>query len=153
MKGNNGEGNNIGRDLWETPKDLFKELSKQYIFYFDCCANETNTKCVLFSDDFEKEKEKINGVCWMNPPFSKSKIMFEHFFKVAESGVAIYRSDNLETSIWQDIILKSATWVYFLKGRINYEGFSGKSSRFPSALIGFNLEVPKNLNGVVLKIK
>jgi len=151
MKGNNGSGNVEERDVWETPKSLFNKLTKQYIFYFDCCANEKNTKCVLFSSDFEKQKEKIsNSLCWMNPPFSKSYEMFEHFFKIVESGIAIYRCDNMETKIWQEIILKKASWIFIPKGRINYESLQGSGSRFPSALIGFGVEPPKEIEGTIL---
>ena len=86
----------------------------------------------------------------MNPPFSKAKEMFKHFFEVVNHGVAIYRCDNLETSLWQDIILKYATWIFIPKGRISYEGKIGKGFRFPSALIGFNVEPPKDIEGYTL---
>ena len=89
----------------------------------------------------------------MNPPFSKAFKMFEHFFKVVNKGVCIYRCDNMETKVWQDIILPNASWIFIPNKRIKYEGHEGKGSRFPSALIGFNVEPPKNINGVVLWLK
>ena len=145
---NNGEGNIPERDLWETPKELFDTLNNQYDFSFDCCASDSNFKVMTYTNEFlDINKNIISGVAWMNPPFSKAKIMFEHFFNVVDHGVAIYRSDNLETAIWQDIILKNATWIFFSKGRINYEGMNGTGSRFPSALIGYNVDVPKDLEG------
>ena len=84
---------------------------------------------------------------------AKAFEMFEHFFKVVKKGVAIYRCDNMETKVWQDVILKNATWIFIPKGRICYEGMKGKGSRFPSALIGYNVDTPKGLNGVVLETK
>jgi hypothetical protein len=155
MKGNNGSGNIEKRDDWQTPQWLFDKLNEQYIFYFDCCASSENKKCMDWHDDFLKVGDEEagfieNDMCWMNPPFSKAKQMFQHFFDVVPHGVAIYRCDNLETSIWQDIILKYATWVFIPKGRISYEGKVGKGSRFPSALIGFNVEAPKGLDGFTL---
>ena len=72
------------------------------------------------------------------------------FFSVVNKGVAIYRCDNMETKVWQEIILKNATWIFIPKGRIKYEGFKGTGSRFPSALIGFNVKVPKNLSGKIM---
>jgi hypothetical protein len=97
-KGNDGKGDNTERDLWNN-------LNKQYNFTFDCCANKDNTKCYQFSDDFKEiKKENLEmGVCWMNPPFSISKEMFIHFFNVVNKGVAIYRCDNMETQVWQDM--------------------------------------------------
>jgi len=155
LRANKGSGNNEDRDLWQTPKILFDNLNKQYNFTFDCCANEENTKCELFSSNFKEwaDIELLNKICWINPPFSKSKEMFEHFFKVITKGVAIFRCDNMETKVWQDIILKNANWIFIPKGRVNYEGFIGKSSVFGSALIGFNVKPPIGLEGIVLYLR
>ena len=155
MKANNGSGNIIERDDWETPQWLFDILNKQYDFDFDCCANENNKKCMTWQDDFLKVDTEEAGLqnderAWMNPPFSKALHMFDHFFQIIKRGVAIYRCDNMETKIWQDIILKNADWIFIPKGRISYEGKEGKGSRFPSALIGRGVEPPKELNGVTL---
>ena len=65
--------------------------------------------------------------------------------------MAIYRSDNFETQIWQDIIFPNADWIFILKGRLSYEGKETISSpRFPSVLIGKGIETPKNIKGTVL---
>lgn len=148
--GNTGKGNIEERDDWQTPQWLFDELDKQYKFDIDCCATKENSKCPASSDDFERIGPMQVSICWMNPPFTKAKEMFKHFFKVVNSGVAIYRCDNLETSIWQDIILPNASWILIPKGRISYEGKVGKGSRFPSALIGFNIKLPKLIDGQLL---
>jgi len=154
MKGNDGTGNVEERDDWHTPQWLFDKLTRQYNFSFDCCATQENTKCTFWSDDFINKVQSVKPVgSWMNPPFSKAAEMFKHFFKTVTNGVAIYRCDNLETALWQDIILKNATWVFIPKGRISYEGKAGKGSRFPSALIGFNVDVPKGLDGATLILK
>lgn len=158
MKGNNGEGNNPERDVWETPGWIFDSLNKQYGFKFDCCASEENKKCDGWHDDFLKvdtEEAGLNDdeICWMNPPFSKAFEMFEHFFKVAPSGVCIYRCDNMESKVWQEIILKNCSWILIPNKRVAYEWKGNKQSspRFPSALIGFNLELPKGIKGILLK--
>jgi len=157
MKGNDGSGNIPERDSWQTNQDLWNKLNDQYNFTFDCCASLINAKTYNFSVDFLNCSD-IEGCSWMNPPFSLSYVMFEHFFKVIHKGVAIYRCDNMETKIWQEIILKQASWVFIPKGRISYTSFEtgdrrkGKGTRFPSALIGFNVDPPLNLNGVVLHL-
>ena len=154
MKGNDGTGNIPERDTWETPQTLWDELDKQYDFTFDCCASTNNTKTKRFSNNFLRDYLfNSSHTCWMNPPFSLAYEMFEHFFKVVTKGVAIYRCDNMETAIWQDIILKGADWVFVPKGRISYEGKVGKGSRFPSALIGKGVPVPKGLKGYTLEVK
>lgn len=142
MKANNGTGNTPERDDWRTPRDLFNELNKHYSFTFDCCADANNHLCAKWSSDFANERVDMSQhVCWMNPPFSKAHEMFDVFIQKELCGVCIYRCDNLETALWQKI-LKHASWVYFIEGRVNYEGKVGKGSRFPSALIGFNVQIP-----------
>ena len=152
MKGNNGSGNNIERDEWETPQWLFNILHKQYGFTYDCCASDKNSKCDVWSDDdfLDYDEAFKDDVHWMNPPFSKALEMFRHFFKVVGKGVAIYRCDNFETKIWQEIIFPNASWVFIPNKRIAYEGMDGKGSRFPSALIGFNVPVIESLDGITL---
>ena len=149
MKANNGSGNNEGRDSWETPQKLWDNLNNQYYFSFDCCASESNTKCINFTDELQS-MSIIKGVSWMNPPFSKALEMFKHFFEVVGRGVAIYRCDNMETKVWQEVILPKAGWVFIPKGRICYEGMEGKGSRFPSALIGLGVKPPKDIEGFTL---
>ena len=153
-KTNSGKGNIIERDEWQTPQSIFDDLNKQYDFRFDCCADENN-KTTLYSSNFQNiVKNDLNKyVCWINPPFSKAYEMFEHFFKVVNTGVAIYRCDNMETALWQDVILKHCSWILIPKGRISYEGKDGKRSRFPSALIGYNVPVPMYVKGTILKSK
>ena len=157
-KGNDGKGDIPERDLWETKQELFNNLNKQYSFEFDCCANEKNKKCPAFSNDFESVNT-IKKVSWMNPPFSNSLRMFRHFFKEIQKGVAIYRCDNMETKVWQEVILKYADWVFIPKGRISYTSFevgnmrNGNGTRFPSALIGIGVKIPENIDGRILFIK
>ena len=62
MKGNNGLGNIIERDEWQTLQWLFDKLNEQYCFTFDCCANEDNKKFA------------VNGTSIINPINTKTKI-------------------------------------------------------------------------------
>lgn len=150
MKANNGTGNNESRDEWETPKWLFDKLHNQYDFTFDCCASERNHKCKYWTNCFNENHLFENKVCWMNPPFSKALEMFKHFFRVIHKGVAIYRCDNFETKIWQEVIFPNASWVFIPNKRIAYEGMKGSGSRFPSALIGLNVPLIESLVGITL---
>jgi len=152
MKGNNGSGNIESRDLWQTKQELFDLLDSQYKFTFDCCASQENKKCSKFTDDFlSRQKDYLeDDICWINPPFSKALEMFRHFFKVVGKGVAIYRCDNFETKIWQEVIFPNASWVFIPNKRIAYEGMHGKGTRFPSALIGFNVSSIESLDGITL---
>jgi len=153
MKANNGKGNNESRDTWETPKWLFDKLNKQYKFDLDCCATKENRKVNDFTNNFLKFRATSLFKCvWMNPPFSKATEMFINFFNMMKSGVAIYRCDNLETKIWQKIIFPNVSWIFIPNKRIAYEGMDGNGSRFPSALIGFNVKKPLGLKGTILEV-
>jgi hypothetical protein len=152
MKANNGSGNIPERDEWQTPNELMNKLDEQYCFGFDCCSKKMFFD-LPYSKDFLKEKCLDGYICWMNPPFSKAKDMFNHFFKVVVCGVAIYRCDNFETDIWQNVIFPNATWVFIPDHRVVYEGLNGSGARFPSALIGLNVDTPIGLKGVCLKVK
>lgn len=153
MKGNDGTGNVVERDDWQTPQWLFDKLHSQYTFIFDCCATRENSKCAMYSPNFKVIEKDLGYTFWMNPPFSLAREMFEHFFKVVEKGISIYRCDNMETKLWQEVILKNADWVFIPQGRISYEGKEGTGSRFPSALIGKGLDAPKELEGYTLFVK
>lgn len=152
MKGNSGRGNSPIRDSWLTPSWIFDPLHKQYTFEYDCCAQVDNTKCKYYSNNFETI-DIVTGMAWMNPPFSLAYKMFEHFFRVVIKGIAIYRCDNLETALWQDIILPKASWIFIPNKRVNYEGLDGEGVRFPSALIGKITELPKLKDGRILKLE
>lgn len=157
-KGNGGLGDVPERDEWRTDQELWDELDKQYGFGFDCCATSDNSKTEKYSNDFEK-LVSVGGVAWMNPPFSKARRMFEHFFKVVRRGVAIYRCDNMETKLWQEVILENADWVFIPKGRVSYTPFEtgnmrgGKGTRFPSALIGVGVDKVKDIEGKTLEVE
>jgi hypothetical protein len=142
------------RDEWQTPNDLFNHLNIQYNFFIDCCANNINTKCNKYFNKFENiDFIHDNITCWMNPPFSKSQLMFNHFFKIVSKGVAIYRCDNLETKVWQNIIIPNCSWILIPNKRIIYTGLSNKWNRpvFASSLIGLNVPPPKLIKGRILK--
>jgi len=161
-KGNDGKGNVPDRDLWETKKDLFDKLNNRFHFDFDCCANNDNKKCERYTEDFERiiSLDQVDWVCWMNPPFSKALEMFTHFFKVVKRGVAIYRCDNMDTLIWQETIFPHVDWIFIPEGRIPYDQPYGVAdtkkrnvSRFPSALIGVGLDIPKDIKGRILFLR
>lgn len=149
-KANNGSGNIEERDDWQTPQELWDQLNEQYKFDFDCCADDQNSKCNVWSTNFLHYNEAFKDeVHWMNPPFSKAEVMIQHFFKVVKKGVGIYRCDNMETKVWQSI-LKNSNWIFIFNRRVQYEGKVGKGARFGSALFGVGVPPPKRDDGTVL---
>jgi phage N-6-adenine-methyltransferase len=134
-------------DEWGTPPELLADLGLGIRDALDVCASPVNAKFEQYwtkDDDCLVRSWPHNKICWMNPPFSKATAFFRKAVEEAQKGakiVAIYKSTNLETSLWQNIILPSCDGVLFLKGRTEYvrEQSTGKGVPFGSALIFFNI--------------
>ena len=126
---------------------MWDQLNTQYSFDVDCCATAENTKCKLFCMEFENTAlDLTDKVLWTNPPFSKAQEMFTRLTR-ERRWVAIYRGDNLETEVWQKVILPNCHWIFVFNGRTNYEGQSGIGARFNSVLIGRGVPLPTGLRG------
>lgn len=148
--------NGGGLDTWRTPQDLFEALNEQYKFEVDLCADVSNHKVAVYCTELEKEdlNKWKNGksVAWINPPFSKAKELLPLVLDSNINFVGIFRSDNLETKLWHQI-LASVDWVFFPTGRINYTDPTGagrNGSLFPSALFGTGVAAPKCMIGVLV---
>lgn len=145
-------------DEWETPPELFHKLNAVYSFKIDLAASNLNRKCETFyskeDSSLEKDWSKL-PVSWLNPPFSMAKKFFN---KAAthKNLVCIYKSANLETRLWQEIIIPNASWICFLKGRTNYINSKGVKSNgvtFGSALIGYGVKSLAFNLGVIWELK
>ena len=130
---------------------LFNHLNEQYNFKFDCCGTKENTRCLRYprSGKFTDINE-LNEIAWMNPSQEKPDFMFEHFFKIIKGGIAIYRCDNMNSNIWQDIIIPKGHWVFILNEKQNNDNFIISELKFPTAIIGIGVNLPEGLNGRVL---
>lgn len=139
------------RDDWQTPDWLMEILKKDYDFIGDLAASEVNTKFkVFFSEEnnFLQCEEFEDGIYWMNPPFSKAKAFYQHALKHNLKMVSIYKNDNPETQVWQDLIFPNFSFCFMPKGRINYadeKGVIQPQAMFPSAIFGFNVKKPEEL--------
>ena len=109
-------------DEWRTPQELWDKLNAQYHFSVDLAASRENSKCPRFfskEDSFLKQYN-VDGVCWLNPPFSLSFEFFEHLafcnHGLPPKAVVIYKASNTETKTWQESILPSADWIHFIRG-------------------------------------
>jgi hypothetical protein len=141
------------RDDWRTPRWLWDRLNEQYNFTTDCAANETNHLTDHWFGEDGTEHGEVHiltpKVAWCNPPFSNAKMLAEHWVRYIRR-VGIYRADNMETAVWQEIILPNVDWVFLPKGRINYAGHEGKGAMFPSCIFGSGVPAPEDLQGIVL---
>lgn len=117
---------------WETPKDFFEELDKEFNFDLDVCASQENTKCLNYFDEKEDGlKQEWFGVCWCNPPY-KTKLQDQFLKKAKEesfNGVTTVlllpaRTDTKRffEYCWDEQLQKSKenTEVRFIKGRLKF---------------------------------
>ena len=140
------------KDDWRTPRWLWDTLNEQYKFTTDCAASRATALCPHWCgvDGWHGSVDiRIPKVVWVNPPFSQPSMITENWLLYLRR-IGIYRADNLETKVWQEIILPNVDWVFFFSKRINYEGHDGKGAMFPSALFGSGLPPPIGLNGRIM---
>lgn len=141
-------------DNWMTPRDFWLHLHSQYGFDIDLCSVEKDAKTERFVSNLAEFKpDKYFGCAWINPPFSKARKLIPIALGFDFPVVGIYRCDNQETEVWQNVIFQKADWVFYLRGRVRYEDPFGtrQSPMFPSALWGKGVPPPTGLEGVCLK--
>jgi phage N-6-adenine-methyltransferase len=141
-------------DDWETPKELFEKLDSIFEFSFDLAASEKNKKTKKFfsvkEDSLSQDWNDIFGTAFLNPPFSKAKSFFKKASESKNPIVAIYKSANVESQTWQDFIFPHAQ-VFFLRGRVNFEGKENATSpTFGSALIFYRTRMSDALSTIDL---
>lgn len=111
------------RDLWQTPKELFNSLNKEFNFTMDVAASHENT---LVNGNYWTEKDDALSqnwrfVNWCNPPYSDigpwvNKAILEH--KQGCTTVMLVPSD---TSVkWLKRAYRSCNEVRFISGRISF---------------------------------
>lgn len=110
------------RDLWQTPKELFNTLNKEFWFEMDVAASDTNKLCDNFFDANDNALLRDWHLCnWCNPPYSDiapwvSKAIEQH--KKGSTTVMLVPSD---TSVkWFKRAYESCNEVRFISGRVSF---------------------------------
>jgi len=136
---------------WGTPQSFFDYVENKFqiTFGLDACASAHNYKV---SSYYDEEKDALSrpwyGNVWLNPPFGKGgKLQREFLIKASEQtrtgNCYVYAliPARTDTLLFHEIIMKEASAVYFIKGRLNFEHDDRTprgSSPFPSMLVIFN---------------
>ena len=125
------------KDLWQTPRDLFKAIDLEFDFDVDVCASDDNFLC---SDYFTEDRCALSDYqwnhdcryanCFINPPYSQTQLFMERSAEQAElhnlTVVALVNA-NTDTKWFADAV-KSANEVRLLTGRIGFIKPSGKTA-------------------------
>lgn len=148
-------------DEWYTPKEIIDSLGK---FDLDPCAPVYplwKTADVMYNKNNNGLTQIWGGRVWLNPPYSKPLI--ELFLKkMAEhnNGIALL-FNRMDSGLFQNVVLKHATAMKILRGRIRFyrsDGTQGGSPGCGSVLFAFGENNAKilegnKLEGVFIKLK
>lgn len=121
---------------WETPRETFDALNKEFHFNLDPCATKENAKIVPY---FIKEENGLSKSwrskrVFCNPPYGRE--IEGWVAKCATGGAEIVVAllpARTDTHWFHDYIYKKAE-IRFLKGRLKFGG-SKNSAPFPSMLV------------------
>jgi len=110
------------RDLWQTPRELFNTLNKEFKFTMDVAASEHNRLCDIYYG------EKSNALCnywdkvnWCNPPYSNIMPWVKKAMKEHERGKTTVMLVPADTSVkWFKKAYESCNEVRFISGRISF---------------------------------
>jgi site-specific DNA-methyltransferase (adenine-specific) len=109
-------------DHWETPKELYDSLNREFQFDFDPCP----LGCTEF-DGLQVEWGESN---FCNPPYSRA--LKEAFVRkgVEESKkgkkVVFLLPVSTSTVLFHDVIQPNAKEIRFIKGRVRFRGINTK---------------------------
>lgn len=135
-------------DEWYTPKELITSLGE---FDLDPCAPVEPlwpTAKVMFNKNDDGLKQQWNGRVWLNPPYSRPLI--ENFLRrMAEhNNGMVLLFNRLDSAMMQDVVLKKASAMKFLRKRVRFyrpDGTQGDSPGCGSVLFAFGEENAKVL--------
>lgn len=110
--------NLVNSDDWETPKELYNELDKEFHFDFDPCPLHSEFDGTL----------KSWGLCnFINPPYSRK--LKEIFIKKAHQEwkkgktCVLLLPVSTSTKIFHEYIYNQAE-IRFIKGRVKFKGIN-----------------------------
>tara|TARA_Y100000401_G_C8325019_1_gene227682 strand:+ start:2096 stop:2611 length:516 start_codon:yes stop_codon:yes gene_type:complete len=137
------------RQDWGTPQAFFDYVEEYFsvTFTLDACASNYNFKVSRYYSEKDNalEQEPISETIWMNPPFGHGGKLQRTFIEKASlwsihNSVFCLIPSRTDTRLFHDVIVPNARAIYFIKGRLNFEGPNREgcnNSTFPSMLVQF----------------
>lgn len=110
------------KDLWQTPKELFNTIDKEFNFVCDVAASYKNTFCKAYLDEEQNSLLCSWGsVNWCNPPYSNITPWVNKTIEQHELGKTIVMLVPADTSVkWFKLAYESCNEVRFISGRISF---------------------------------
>ena len=128
-------------DIWETPKDLFDTLNKEFNFTLDVCALPENAKCEkYYTPENNGLSQNWDGIIWCNPPYGKQIndwVKRALYSSVDGNTVVMLLPARTDTRWFHEYIYnRENVEIRFLKGRLRF-GNAKNSAPFPSMVVVF----------------
>jgi phage N-6-adenine-methyltransferase len=111
------------KDLWQTPKELFNTINKEFNFVCDVAASYKNTFCKAYLDEEQNSLLCSWGsVNWCNPPYSNvtpwvNKAIIEHDAHNKTTVMLVPADTSVK---WFKLAYESCNEVRFISGRISF---------------------------------
>jgi site-specific DNA-methyltransferase (adenine-specific) len=113
--------NLIHSDNWETPKDFYNELNKEFNFDFDPCPLNSSF------DGLSIQWGKRN---FINPPYSRKlkQLFVEKAIEESKKGklCVLLLPVSTSTKLFHNYILPNKKEIRFIKGRLKFSGINTK---------------------------
>jgi phage N-6-adenine-methyltransferase len=131
---------------WGTPQEFFESLDKVFNFTLDPCATDLNHKCDKYftEEDNGLSQDWQGHTVFVNPPYGRGlkdwvKKSYEESLKKGTTVVMLIPA-RTDTKYFHKYCMKEAKEIYFVKGRLSFEGDTGTSNSapFPSIVVIFS---------------
>jgi len=134
---------------WATPQSLVQWIETYFSipggFDLDVCATSSSAKCgEYFTAEENALTKNWKGDCWMNPPYNDQETWLNYAWKMTHeikaSSVYCLIPARTDTKLFHELIMKRASAVYFIKGRIHFQRpgrHTDSGSTHPSMLVIF----------------
>ena len=114
-------------DEWETPKELFNKLDKEFHFNGDMAATSENRLCAHYctreSDALKYDwvVPSLTNVFFLNPPYSQIGSFIKKAYEESQKGATVVCliPSRTDTKYWHDYCMK-ALEIRFIKGRLKF---------------------------------
>lgn len=132
-----------GKNDWETPRDFFEELDKEFHFTLDPCASERNHKCKKYYTVRENGliQDWSGETVFCNPPYSSKEqdVWVKKCFEESKHATVVMLIPvRTDTKRFHEYILPHAE-IRFLKGRLTFVGAKDPAP-FPNMVVIFRCE-------------
>lgn len=129
---------------YETPKEIFEPLQKEFDLQLDVCATKKNHKLKIY---FTKEDDSLtknwDKNFWMNPPFCRNlKKWIQKAYEESQKGVTgvLILPIRSNTLWWHKYIIDTKAEVRFLKGETKFVGHE-RGLWLPFAIVIFKKQM------------